>query len=377
MEYKICKRCIMDTSVKNISFDKNDYCEYCNDFLLRTNNKSINSNSKKNELSEIISKCKENGKGRKYDCLVGISGGVDSSWSLVKAVESGLRPLAVHMDNGWNSELTQNNIYNLVTRLGVDFQTHVIDWQEYKSLMQAFFDADVVDIELLYDNAMIAVNYKYASKYGIKYILSGDNNQTEGFRIPDDWVWHKYDVQNIKDISKGYTDLITFPAISTLKKKYYEKVRGIDWVNFLDYFTYDKHKVIEELMAEYSYKPYPYKHYESIFTRFYQGYILPEKFSIDKRRLHLSNLIAAGQLMREEALRTMNSIAYPSIDDLENDKIYFLKKMDWSEDELKKYINRPSKPHDLYNSELPNLNRMVLFKNKLKNFLSKIFKFKD
>ena len=256
------------------------------------------------------------------------------------------------MDNGWNSELAQNNIANLVNNLGVELYTHVIDWAEYKGLMQAFFDADVLDVELLYDNAMLAVNYFEARKHGIKYILSGDNTATEGMKMPPGWNWFKFDKKNIISIGKNNKiSLETFPAIGTLGYFYYEFIRRINWVHFLDLFNFNKSNSLDILEKDYGYKRYPYKHYESIFTRFYQGYILPQKFGVDKRKMHLSNLIVSGQMTREEALNQINQIPYPSHEDLENDIKYFLKKMDWSEDDLKSYIKRKPIPHDFYKSE--------------------------
>ncbi|MCJ8347863.1 N-acetyl sugar amidotransferase, partial [bacterium] len=182
----------MDSSVKDIVFDDDGFCNYCNDYLIRCAH-IVNKEpgKRKAELDSLINKIDQDGKNKKYDCIVGVSGGVDSSWALIKAVEMGLRPLAVHMDNGWNSELAQNNIENLISILDVDLYTHVINWNEYKGLMQSFFDADVIDVELLYDNAMLAVNYQLAHKYGIKHILSGCNMATEGIYIPTGWNWFK------------------------------------------------------------------------------------------------------------------------------------------------------------------------------------------
>ncbi|HEX7762452.1 MAG TPA: N-acetyl sugar amidotransferase, partial [Cellvibrio sp.] len=288
--YQVCTRCVMDTSAKEITFDSNGVCNFCTEFLNRSG-AIIHEDSrvKNKKLLAFIEKVKSEGKNKRYDCIIGVSGGVDSSWVLVQAIKLGLRPLAVHMDNGWNSELAQNNIANLVQALNVDLHTHVIDWSEYKSLMQAFFDADVIDVELLYDNAMLAVNYKLAEKYGIKYILAGTNQATEGMNMPTDWNWFKYDKKNIKAIAKRFAGikLDTFPALGTLNLVWSKFVRGINWASILDLMDYNKFEAMNELQATYKYKPYPYKHYESIFTRFYQGYILPEKFAVDKRRIHL------------------------------------------------------------------------------------------
>jgi N-acetyl sugar amidotransferase len=305
------------------------------------------------ELNAFVVKVKAEGKGKPYDCIIGVSGGVDSSWVLVQAVKLGLRPLAVHMDNGWNSELAQNNIANLVRILGVDLYTHVIDWNEYKKLMQAFFDANVIDIELLYDNAMLAVNYQQAAKYKTKFILSGSNQATEGMRMPQAWNWLKFDKRHIIGMAKrgGVIRLETFPTIGTLQFIWFEFVRKIHWTPFLDYFNFNKNLAIETLQSDYHYKPYPYKHYESIFTRFYQGYILPNKFLVDKRKLHLSTLVASGQMKRDEALAGLEGIAYPSAESLEEDKRYFLKKMGWSQEQLAKYIADPCIQHSTYTSE--------------------------
>ena len=364
IEYKLCNRCVMDTTAINITFDKRGYCSFCESFLLKVKeNTSYKFNS--DSLLKFVTKIKKNGHGKDYDCIIGISGGVDSSWALVKAVELGLRPLAVHMDNGWNSELAQNNISNLITKLNVDLYTHVIEWDEYRMLMQSFFDADVVDVELLYDNAMRAVNWRMASKFKLKYILSGVNTATEGMNMPRDWNWNKCDVRNIKAIARRFTNtkIKTFPAVGTVKY-FLHLLTGKRWVPFLDYFEYNKTNVTNELIKSYNYKPYPYKHYESVFTRFYQGYILPKKFNIDKRRLHLSNLIVSGQLEREDAIRQLSKIPYPSEEELKIDMEYFLKKMNWNQEQLDYYIARPPVRHDEYPTE-KNLIVLIKIMNRL------------
>ncbi len=279
---------------------------------------------------------------------------MDSSYTLVKVKELGLRPLAVHMDNGWDSELAANNIKNLVQGLGVDLYTHVIDWDEYRDLMQAFFDADVIDIELLYDNAMLAVNYQQAKKYGVKYILAGTNTANEGLRMPSNYNWFKYDKKNIYSLAKrNKVKIKTFPAFGTIDFVFYEFIRGIKWISFLDYLPeYHKLKALNELIEKYKYKPYPYKHYESVFTRFYQGFILPVKFGVDKRKVHISTLYIAGQITKEEAEKQLSGIPYPTEEDLLNDIQYLLKKMRWTQDQLDAYLKRPEKPHTLYGSEI-------------------------
>ena len=341
--FKVCTNCVMNTSAKNIYFDQYGQCNYCKSFILKIKNK------KKENIDSLIKLIRnnKNKNNSKYDCIVGLSGGVDSSYTLVKVVESGLRPLAVHMDNGWNSELAQNNIENIVKILNVDLYTNVLNWNEYKDMMNSFFDSDVIDIEMLMDNAMLSVNYQMAKKEKLKFILSGSNTSTEGMSMPENMNWIKFDKKNIKAIIKkfGNNKIRTYPVIGILDLVKYISVDKIKWVNFLDYFSYDKNEATQYLIKNFNFKPYEYKHYESIFTRFYQGYILPEKFKVDKRILHLSTLIVTKQLSRNKALEILNKSPYPSELKLKEDKEYFLKKMSWNKEKLENYIKRKPKSH--------------------------------
>ncbi len=354
--YQQCTRCVMDTSAAEIRFDSYGVCSFCTEFLDRSSHIINESQDMKDvKLDQLVRQVRDSGKGKPYDCIVGVSGGVDSSWTLVQVKKLGLRPLAVHMDNGWNSELAQSNIANLVRATNVDLYTHVINWTEYRELMNAFFAADVVDVELLYDNAMIAVNYQQAARYGLKYILAGTNQSTEGMRMPRDWNWFKFDKRNIQSIALDFGPVrtTTFPSIGVSGFIWNNFVRRITWTSFLDYLTYNKNSALEELEKYYDYKRYPYKHYESIFTRFYQGYILPRKFGVDKRKIHFSTLVASGQMSREEALEGLVGLPYTSELQLESDLAYFLKKMKWSESDLDNYISRPGIPHNHYSTERP------------------------
>lgn len=367
-KFKICNRCIMDTSACDIRFDENGICNYCAGFLVKkAKHFALNDEETKRRLDTLVSKVKISGQGKNYDCIVGLSGGVDSSWALVQAVRLGLRPLAVHMDSGWNSELAQNNIANIVRSLGVDLYTHVIEWPEIRGLMEAFFDADVIDVEVLYDNAMLAVNYQQAAKNGIKYILAGTNIATEGVDIPQNWNWYKSDKKNIEGISKkfGGPRFRTFPSIGTLDTARYVLLNQIHWVSFLDYCNYRKFETIEVLKANFNYKPYPHKHYESVFTRFYQGYILPNKFKVDKRKPHLSCLVMTGEMTRKDALLQSSGIAYPSEKSMEADRQYFMKKMGWSEQKFKEYMSRPEKSHADYPSEVILYQKLLALYRKL------------
>lgn len=367
--YQQCKRCVMDTSALEILFDQDGNCNFCNEFIRKSSHVIYEDTLSKNQrLTKLVAEVKHAGIGKKYDCIVGVSGGVDSSWTLVEVKRLGLRPLAVHMDNGWNSELAQNNISNLVNTLKVDLHTYVIDWIEYRKLMQSFFEADVVDVELLYDNAMLSVNYKMAIKYNVKYILAGTNQVTEGMRMPDGWNWFKYDKKNILSIAKrhGIKKIVSFPFFSTWDFVRFRFFNKIDWVSFLDYVDYNKSQVLNQLELNYAYKRYPYKHYESVFTRFYQGYILPNKFGIDKRKIHLSTLIISNQVSREEAQLIIKDIPYPSEADLNIDIKYFLKKMMWKIDDLENYISRDEKSHLSYSSEKYLMELLLSLKKKLK-----------
>jgi len=353
--YQVCTRCVMDTSALEITFDEKGTCNFCSEFFEKSSHVLFMDEDERSRRREAyIASVKAGGRGKKYDCIIGLSGGVDSSWALYLAVKLGLRPLAVHMDNGWDTELAQNNINNLMQKLGVDLHTHVIDWDEYRGLMQAFFKADVIDIELLYDNAMLAVNYRQARKWGVRYILAGTNTATEGMAMPREWNWLKFDARNIRGLWKRLGNgsrIKTFPSIGVVGFIYCEFLQRIKWENFLDYFDYNKAESLHILVEEMGYKPYPYKHYESVFTRFYQGYILPRKFGVDKRRLHLGTLVVSGQMTRKEALALLEQIPYSSGKDLEADIHYFLKKMGWTRGDLEAYLARPEKPHAMYGSE--------------------------
>jgi N-acetyl sugar amidotransferase len=343
----------MDTSAPNISFDDQGYCNFCSDFL-GTNAQLLERTEEQQQaaLSALVQRVRNAGRGKRYDCIVGVSGGVDSAYTLMKVVGLGLRPLAVHMDNGWNSELAQNNIANLVKGLNVDLHTHVIEWEEYRRLMQAFLDEDVPDLELLYDNAMLKVNYQQAAKWGIHYILSGSNQATEGIFMPAGWNWLKYDKRNIKAIARTQkVKVSSFPAISVAQYLFYRTAKRIAWVPFLDYVDYNKEIALGALEGSFGFKRYPYKHYESILTRFYQGHILPSKFGVDKRRLHLSNLILTGQLNRDSAASILHCTPYPTASGLARDTKYFLKKMHWDTRDLEEYLRRTPVSHSEFASE--------------------------
>lgn len=349
---RVCTRCVMDESASPISFDADGMCNYCRELAERL--VSGTSGPGQADLDTLFDDIKRDGRGHRYDCVVGVSGGVDSSYVLYLAVRHGLRPLAVHLDNGWNSELASHNISRLVKELSVDLYTHVIDWPEYRDLQRSFFAAHVVDIELLMDNAMLALNYQQAARHGLRHILSGANVATEGMRLPSTWSHYKRDARNIRAIQKqfGTRRIRTQPMLSTFGHLWYEVVRRIHWTTVLDRLDYRKSHAVETLVRDVGYRPYPYKHYESIFTRFYQAHILPRKFGYDKRRLHLSTLIMTGQLERREAVALLEGPAYETLQLEKQERGYVLKKLGFTDSEFEAYLSAPGSPHEAYGSEI-------------------------
>lgn len=365
--YQLCVRCVMDTSASDIRFDAQGVCNYCSDYLAAYFHADLNADVLTETRHGFHEQVRANGKGKRYDCVVGLSGGVDSSYALYLAVSHGLRPLAVHLDNGWDSELAQNNIANLVRKLGVDLHTHVIDWTENRDMQRALFKAGVIDIEMIMDNAQAATNYGEALKHGLKDVLSGTNTRTEGMPMPPGWTHYKFDVRNIRAIQKrfGTMRIKTHPLMSTRSWLYMHYIRAVRWHKYLDYFLYNKAEAVEILSREFQYVPYRYKHGESVFTRFYQNYILPKKFAADKRRVHHSTQICTGQMTREAALRDIERSIYIESGEAEADRRYVLKKLGFTDAEFAHYMNSKPVRHDAYPSELPMLRALSRIKRKV------------
>lgn len=335
----------------NISFDKDGVCNYYYEYLESEKKNVFTGEEGKRKLDETIKKIKAAGKGKKYDCILGVSGGVDSTYLAHVAKNEGLRVLCVHFDNGWNSELAVKNIENVVTKLGFELETYVINWNEFKDLQLAYFKANVIDIEALTDHAIFGTIYKIAAKNNIRYILSGNNVVTESL-LPKYWIYNKGDHINIKDIHKKYgtIPLKTYPFFNLKEKHYYQKVKGIQTIDLLNYLPYNKREIKKFIIDKLEWKDYGGKHYESIFTRFYQGYILPNKFGIDKRKAHLSNLICSEQITKEQALKELEQPMYTK-EQYETDKEFVLKKLGFSEQEFEDYINAPRVEHTDFKTE--------------------------
>lgn len=344
----ICKRCVMDKSDPSIIFNE-DGCNHCSNAIELLN--KINKDTEKEiKLQKIISKIKETGKNNEYDCIIGISGGVDSSYVAYLVKKIGLRPLAVHLDNGWNSELSVRNIERVIKKLDIDLYTHVLKWNEFKNLQLSFLKASVPHCEHPTDHAITALLYKIANEKGIKYIIPGSNISTESISVKS-WSGGQRDWKYIKSIHKqfGEVSLKDYPHITPYELFYYSHIKKIRSVSILNYVDYNKELVLDFLKAEFKWEYYGGKHYESLFTKFFQTYILPKKFDIDKRKSHFSSLICNGEMTRDEALLKLeNEIC--SEDEYKSDKEYFIKKMGLEEDEFDAIMNEPVKSFDDYPS---------------------------
>ncbi len=296
-------------------------------------------------LQSLAAQISADGKGKPYDCIMGLSGGVDSTYVALQARRLGLRPLAVHLDNGWNAELAVQNIEQIVSRLDIDLHTHVIDWNEFRDLQRAHLMASVIDIEVVSDHAIFAVLNRLASKYGIRHVLSGTNVVTE-FVMPPHWIFAKTDHVNIKAIHAAYGEvpLKTYPFMSLKLKKWDQMFRGLKSHSILNLVPYDKAAVKQKIIDELGWRDYGGKHHESIFTRFYQGYILPVKFGVDKRKAHLTNLIYAGQITKEDALNELSAPPYDP-DQMEEDRQFVSKKLGFTLAEFDEIMRAPPRPH--------------------------------
>ena len=354
LPYRQCSLSVMDTiSDPDISFDEKGICNYYYEYKKAEAECVYKGEEGKRKLRAIADQIRETGKGKPYDCIMGLSGGVDSTYVAWLAKEYDLKPLAVHFDNGWNSELAVMNIENIVTRLGFDLFTYVINWEEFKDLQIAYLKASVVDIEAITDHAIFATMYRLAGERNIQYILSGTNVQTEN-TLPKSWIFNKADHVNIKSIHKafGKIPLKTFPFMDAKVKRYYQQIKGIRSFSILNYTDYNKAAVKKMIQQELGWRDYGGKHYESIWTRFYQGYILPEKFKIDKRKAHLSDLIFGGQISKEAALDLLKEPIYEP-GQFRVDYDFVLKKLGLSESEFAHIMQLPVRSHFDFDYEKP------------------------
>jgi N-acetyl sugar amidotransferase len=363
--YQICTKTVMDTSDSRITFDDNGVCDHALDFYKNVLPNWHTGALGRKELTTIVDRIKIDGRERDFDCILGLSGGVDSSYMLHVAVkEFGLRPLVFHVDGGWNSELAVHNIHVMIDKLGLDLFTEVINWEEMRDFQLAWFKSGLPHIDIAQDHAFVATLYNFADKYNIKYILNGGNISTECVRNPMEFLYYGTDMVHIRDIMRHFStvEMKTYPFSSIFRHKFYLRwIRGIKVVRPLNYRPYIKAEALNLLEQEYGWKPYSQKHFESRFTRFYEGYWLPERFGFDTRRVQFSSLILTGQMTREAAITKLQTPAYDS-ESIDQEFEYIATKLGVSVDELRSYFTMPKKFYwDYKNQEsLFNLGAKVL-----------------
>ncbi len=366
---QVCSNCLMDSEIIDITFDDFGCCNLCNSAKKKLAKVTFTTEQETANL-EYWSKKIKNDKRGTYDSLIGVSGGVDSSYIVYLAKKMELTPLIVHFDNGWNSEIAVSNIKKIVDKTGHDLKTYVINWDEFRDLQRSFLLAGVIDIEMLTDHAIGAAMMKIRKDFGIKYILRGNNVVTE-YGMPASWIWNKRDSRNIKNIHKkfGRVKLKTFPFMNTLRWELM-RVLGVNGTNveLLNQINFNKSSAMTTLKREFNWEYYGGKHYESIFTKFYQAYILPQKFNVDKRKAHLSALIRAGELSKNEANVLIAEPLYNTLE-LENDRDFVIKKLGFTSDEFEKIMSEKPVKHDHYKTE----KQLVKFLQFLaKNFIRKV-----
>jgi N-acetyl sugar amidotransferase len=352
-KYQQCKLSVMDNIADpNITFDKNGICNYYYEYL-EVENKHVKKGIEgKNALNSILEKIKLNGKRKRYDSIIGLSGGIDSTYLALLAKKNKLRPLLVHFDYGWNSEMAIKNIENTTKILGFELYTYVMDWSEFKDLQRSYFYASVLDLDVPADHMIFGALFKTAKKFGIKYILSGNNIQTE-YTLPKSWNYNKFDMVNLKNIYKKFGSgkgLKHLPSLGLKEYMFYQLVLNIKLITILDLVDYNKDRIKKEIIEQLNWQDYGGKHHESVFTRFYQGYILPNKFFIDKRKAHLSNLIFSNQITKAEAEAELLKPTYDNrLQEL--DKEYVSKKLEFTNDQFEKILKQQNVEHSLYGTD--------------------------
>lgn len=351
---RVCSNCVMDSTDSQISFDDQGVCDHCRTFY-----SDIEPRWHPNEkgwlaIQAVAEKIKAAGKGKDFDCIIGMSGGIDSSYLTYLAKEKlGLRPLVFHVDAGWNSQIAVNNIEKVVDKLGLDLYTEVIDWEEMKDLQLAFFKSGVSHIDSPQDHAFFATMYKFAEKHRVDYILTGGNYSTECVRNPLEWMYYQSDVRQLRDIHKkfGMRPLKNYPVTNILWHKIVlPYLKGIKLIRPLDFMPYQKEQATQFLVDNFGYQRYAQKHFESRFTKFYESYWLPKKFGYDTRKVQFSSLILTGQMTRDEALEKLKTPAYDE-DQIAHEFEYIATKLDISVAELKGYMDAPNKTYRDYKNQ--------------------------
>ena len=360
--WRTCTRCVMDTSVSDIEFDTDGVCSYCRAASGRLAKEHFIGEAHRGKLDTLVMQIKREGAGKPYDCIIGVSGGVDSSYvAYVVKRQLGLRPLAVHFDNGWNSDLAVDNIERLLSALDIDLYTHVVDWEEFRDLQLAFLKSSVPNSEIPTDHAIAALLYRTAARHGVRFILHGGNLATESI-MPAVWMRGALDLRFIRAIHRrfGTRPLTTYPVLGLAHLAYHTFVRRTRFIGILNYIEYNKNEAIEFMASTFGWRRYEGKHFESVFTRWFQGYLLPAKYGMDKRRPHYASLIVSGQMTRDAALEALQHPIYdPEI--AKDDVRYVCRKFGLSEPEFEAIMRAPVRVFSDYPNSAWLLDRLSPF----------------
>lgn len=352
--YQVCTNCVMDTTDSAIKFDSDGVCDHCKDFIHNTRAGWLEDQHSHQKIFTLIESIRKSGVNHDFDCILGLSGGLDSSYLLHCLVTAyGLRPLVFHVDGGWNSDVATSNIQKLVDKLGLDLFTEVIDWEDMQDFQLAFLKSGISQLDIPQDHAFVATLYKFAHKHGIKYIINGGNISTECVRNPLEWLYYGTDMRLIDDIRRKFCSrpLHNYPFSSVYFHKFYLRhLRGVKVVRPLDLIEYSRADAIATLEKIYGWRPYQQKHFESRFTKFFEGYWLPTRFGYDTRRVQFSSLILTGQMSRDQALENLASPPYDP-ETIEDDFSYIAKKLCISQEELREYHIMPLKSYRDYKNQ--------------------------
>jgi len=351
--HRICSNCVMDTTDPKNTFDERGFCRHCRNFYGNILPNWHTDERGQAQIRRVAATIKREGTGKDFDCILGMSGGLDSSYLAYIAKDLGLRPLIFHVDAGWNSQTAVHNIEKLVQGLNLDLYTEVINWEEMRDLQLAFFKSGVAHLDTPQDHAYYATMYNFAVKYRIKYILNGGNFSTECVDNPLEWHYHASDLVQLRDIHRkfGSRPLNTFPQSNIMTYKvYYRYFKGVRVIRLLNYVPYLQKDATAFLKSEFGWQEYPHKHYESRFTKFYEGFWKPAKFGIDMRKVQYSSLILTQQMTRRDALDKLSLPAYDKLE-LANEFEYVATKLGIAVEELQSYLDAPNKSYRDYRNQ--------------------------
>lgn len=363
---RICSRCVMDETVPDITFDNDGICNLCTDAVLKIKSEVFTGEEGQTKINELVNKISRS-TSKKYNCIIGVSGGVDSSYVAYLAKDLGLNPLAIHLDNGWNTDTSVKNIKKILDKLDIDLYTHVIDWEEFRELQLSFLKSSIANAEIPTDQAITAILYKMASKFGVKYIINGGNVNSESI-MPESWMEDNLDTRLIKSIHGKYSKkpLKTYPMMGYIKLAYYILIKRIKYVGILNFVDYDKEAAINFLKREFDWTPYKEKHFESIFTRWFQSFYLINKFDIDKRKAHFSSLIVSGYMKRNTAIEELKK-DYLDEGSLAQDEEFIKEKFQLGHNEYGDIISSSRQNIDNFKSYQPLLKRFKTLKQLFKS----------